>query len=133
MRPRTATVDGVLLSLHGAQSAVDEPDVSGRMLEAVRAAVGSDVPIAATLDLHANVTPLMARCADVLVGYHTFPHVDHVSCGRRAAGVPNFLKGESQHVNCSACGAFHKLGDVLANIEADKLREAWKQDKGSQH
>ena len=82
---RAATVDGVLLSLHGAQSAVDEPDVSGRMLQAVRAAVGPDVPIAATLDLHANLTPLMAQCADVLVGYHTFPHVDHVSCGRRAA------------------------------------------------
>ena len=82
---RAATADGVLLSLHGAQSAVDEPDVSGRMLEAVRAVVGPDVPIAATLDLHANVTPLVAQHADVLVGYHTFPHVDHVSCGQRAA------------------------------------------------
>ena len=82
---RETKVDGVLLSLHGAQSAVDDPDVSGRMLAAVRGAVGPDVPIAATLDLHANVTPLMAEHADVLVGYHTFPHVDHVSCGRRAA------------------------------------------------
>jgi len=81
----STTVDGVLLSLHGAQSAVDEVDVSGRMLEAVRAAVGPDVPIVATLDLHANVTPLMAQHTDVLVGYHTFPHVDHVSCGHRAA------------------------------------------------
>lgn len=80
-----ATVDGVLLSLHGAQSAVDEVDVSGRLLAAVRAAVGPDVPIVASLDLHANVTPLMAEHADVLVGYHTFPHIDHVSCGRRAA------------------------------------------------
>jgi microcystin degradation protein MlrC len=82
---RETIVDGVLLSLHGAQSAVDEVDVSGRMLAAVRSTVGPDVPIVATLDLHANVTPLMAQSADVLVGYHTFPHVDHVSCGRRAA------------------------------------------------
>ncbi len=82
---RTTLVDGVLLSLHGAQSAVDEVDVSGHMLQAVRAAVGANVPIVATLDLHANITPLMAIEADVLVGYHTFPHVDHVSAGRRAA------------------------------------------------
>ena len=82
---RETQVDGVLLSLHGAQAAVDEPDASGRMLEAIRQAVGDRVPIAATLDLHANITPLMVNCADVLVGYHTFPHVDHVSCGKRAA------------------------------------------------
>ena len=80
-------VDGVLLSLHGAQSSVDDPDVSGRALEAVRRAVGAATPIVATLDLHANVTPLMVEAADVLVGYHTFPHTDHVECGRRAAAA----------------------------------------------
>ena len=36
---RATSVDGVLLSLHGAQSSVDDPDVSGRALEAVRQAV----------------------------------------------------------------------------------------------
>ncbi|HCL27630.1 MAG TPA: hypothetical protein DIC52_04230 [Candidatus Latescibacteria bacterium] len=82
---RGASIDGVLLSLHGAQCAIGEPDVSGRMLEAIRTTIGSQVPIVATLDLHANVTPLMAQHADALLGYHTFPHVDHVSCGRRAA------------------------------------------------
>jgi microcystin degradation protein MlrC len=80
-------VDGVLLSLHGAQCAVDEPDVSGRLLQAIRAAVGPHTPLVATLDLHANVTPLMVRSADVLVGYHTFPHVDEDLTGRRAAAV----------------------------------------------
>lgn len=78
-------VDGVLLSLHGAQCAVEDADVSGAVLQAVRQAVGPDVPIVASLDLHANFTPRMADNADVLVGYHTFPHVDHVSCGARAA------------------------------------------------
>src|SRR5690606_4712474 len=34
---------------------------------------------------HANITRTMVEAADVLVGYHTFPHIDHASCGRRAA------------------------------------------------
>ena len=84
---RAGAVDGVLLSLHGAQSAVDDPDVSGRVLEAIRAAVGPGTPLVATLDLHANLTPLMVRSADVLVGYHTHPHVDEDTTGARAAAV----------------------------------------------
>ncbi len=84
---RVGAVDGVLLSLHGAQSAVDDPDVSGRVLEAIRAAIGPDTPLVATLDLHANLTPLMVRSADVLVGYHTHPHVDEDTTGARAAAV----------------------------------------------
>ncbi|MBT5874775.1 MAG: M81 family metallopeptidase [Candidatus Latescibacteria bacterium] len=81
----TETFDGILLSLHGAQSSEDDPDVSGHVLEAVRKTVGPNVPVVATLDLHANVTKRMVQNADVLVGYHTFPHIDHVSCGQRAA------------------------------------------------
>ena len=80
-------LDGVLLCLHGAQAAVDDPDVAGAVLAAVRQQVGPDVPVVATLDLHANITARMARQADVLVGYHTFPHVDQLSTGRRAARV----------------------------------------------
>ena len=81
---RADRVDGVIFSLHGALSSVDDPDVSGQVLKTLRQAVGAQIPIVATLDLHANITPLMVHNADVLVGYHTFPHVDHVSCGQRA-------------------------------------------------
>ena len=85
VRPlRETSVEGVLLSLHGAQCAENEPDVEGRVLQEVREAVGPGIPVIATLDLHANITARMARSADVLVGYHTFPHVDHVQCGERA-------------------------------------------------
>ena len=82
---RGAAVDGVIFSLHGAQSATTDFDVSGRVLWAMRQAVGADVPIVATLDLHANITRRMVQCADVLVGYHTMPHIDHIRCGQRAA------------------------------------------------
>lgn len=82
---RQTAVDGILFSLHGAHAAVDEPDVAGRILQALRKAVGVSVPIVATLDLHANITRRMVLTGDVLVGYHTFPHIDQVLTGKRAA------------------------------------------------
>lgn len=78
-------VDAVFLALHGAMAADGEDDVTGALLELVRRTVGERVPIVGTLDLHANVTPRMIRHADVLVGYHTCPHVDSFQTGQRAA------------------------------------------------
>ncbi len=80
-------VDGVLLALHGALVADGAPDVEGEVLEAARQLLGADVPLVATLDLHANVTERMVRHADALVLYHTAPHVDVFETGRRGAAV----------------------------------------------
>jgi len=99
---RETPVDGVLLSLHGAQCAQSEPDVSGCMLQHVREAVGPRTPVVATLDLHANLTPRMVHSADVLVGFHTFPHIDHAQCGERAARVLVQLLGTDQRPRVSA-------------------------------
>src|SRR5687767_5644423 len=73
---RALPVDGVLLALHGALAAEKYPDVEGAILADVRALVGCGVPVVATLDLHAHVTPLMAEAANALVLYHTAPHID---------------------------------------------------------
>jgi microcystin degradation protein MlrC len=80
-------VDGVLLVLHGAMMSEREPDATGEILAQVRAAVGPDVPVVGTLDLHANVTARMVREATALIGYHTAPHVDMVETGQEAARV----------------------------------------------
>jgi microcystin degradation protein MlrC len=84
-RLANTTVDGVLLALHGATAAVSDPDVTGLILEQVRAIVGPQVPVVATLNLHANVTCRMVHSADVLVGPHTWPTVDQANIGQRAA------------------------------------------------
>jgi len=68
-------VDGVLLALHGAMVAEHDEDGEGNILEAIRNMVGPDVPIIATLDLHANVTERMVRCANAMIPYHEYPHV----------------------------------------------------------
>lgn len=78
-------IDGVFLELHGAMMADDFPDAEGEILRRVRAVVGSGVPIAATLDPHANLTEAMVARSDVLVPFRTYPHVDQKECGEIAA------------------------------------------------
>ncbi len=84
---RSLPVDGVLMPLHGAALAEDVDDPDGDMIHAVRDMVGPDVPVVATLDLHANVTAEMVAYADALLAWETYPHVDQYSTGRRATNL----------------------------------------------
>ncbi len=77
-------VDGVYLSLHGAMGVEGMIDPEGDLLVALRELLGPGVPIAASFDLHANITERRTRSATVMVGYRTNPHRDHYSTGRRA-------------------------------------------------
>jgi microcystin degradation protein MlrC len=77
-------LDGLYLDLHGAMMVEDAPDGEGELLRRLRARLGSDLPIAASLDLHANVTRAMVEGADVLTAYRTYPHIDMKETGERA-------------------------------------------------
>lgn len=79
--------DGILLALHGAMVTETVDDAEGDLLERLRGVVGPDVPIAITLDLHANVTERMARLANIIIPYRTYPHVDQLDRARQAAGL----------------------------------------------
>ena len=78
-------LDAVYLDLHGAMVADHLEDGEGELLARVRRVVGPDLPVVASLDLHANVTPAMVELADGLVAYRTYPHVDMGETGARAA------------------------------------------------
>jgi microcystin degradation protein MlrC len=78
-------LDAVYLDLHGAAVAEHADDSEGELLARVRALVGAQVPVVASLDLHANVTRRMLREADALVSYRTYPHVDMADTGVLAA------------------------------------------------
>ena len=86
-------VDAVYVANHGAMVATDNPDPDGDMLSRLRAAVGPQVPIVATLDLHANVSEAMVEAADVLVSYLTNPHVDMLERGEEAAHILRAILG----------------------------------------
>jgi microcystin degradation protein MlrC len=78
-----APLDALVLSLHGAMVVDGHPDPEAELVAALRPVVG-DVPIAVTLDYHANVGPDLPRRADVLVGYRTYPHTDMAERGADA-------------------------------------------------
>jgi microcystin degradation protein MlrC len=77
--------DAVYLDLHGAGVAEHVDDTEGELITRIRALVGPDLPIVASLDLHANVTEAMLAQADALVAYRTYPHIDMASTGELAA------------------------------------------------
>ncbi len=82
---RRGGFDAVYLDLHGAAVAQHAADSEGELLGRIRALVGPDLPIVASLDLHANVTQRMLREADALVAYRSYPHVDMAATGELAA------------------------------------------------
>lgn len=81
---RHRNVDAVYLDLHGAMVAEHFDDADGELLRRIRACVGSSVPVVASLDFHANVSPLMLQQASALVAYRTYPHIDMAATGERA-------------------------------------------------
>jgi len=84
---KAGPVDGVFLQLHGTAAAEHVDDCEGDLLAALRGLLGEKIPILASLDGHANVTPLMVRQASMLIGVKTNPHYDFVPVGRQAARV----------------------------------------------
>ncbi len=82
---RQMPVDAVYLDQHGAMVTQRYQDADGELLRRVRDCVGPDVPIVASLDYHANISPEMVENADALVSYRTYPHVDRWETGERAA------------------------------------------------
>jgi microcystin degradation protein MlrC len=62
-------------------------DGEGELLQRLRDILGPDIPIAITLDLHANVTLKMCALADIIVSYKTYPHVDMREAARHAGSI----------------------------------------------
>ena len=91
--------DAIYLDLHGAQVTEHLDDGEGELLSRVRAIVGTEMKIAVSLDLHANVTDQMLELADAVVAYRTYPHVDMADTGTKAAELLLHLiaTGESVH------------------------------------
>lgn len=78
-------VDGVVLNMHGAMQSEDCFDCEGEIFEAVREIVGDDVPITASFDLHASISPKMVEKLDGMAAFQTYPHTDHAEAGAKAA------------------------------------------------
>ena len=78
---------GVLLALHGAMVTEDRDDAEGDLLLRLRAKLGPEIPIAISLDIHANVSDAMARLSNIIIGYRTYPHIDQYERAMEAANL----------------------------------------------
>lgn len=72
----TLPIDGLYLAMHGAMNVEGMDDAEGDWISAARAVVGPDVPVAASYDLHGNVTQKIIDQLDIFAGYRTAPHID---------------------------------------------------------
>lgn len=70
------SLDGLYLAMHGAMNVEGMDDAEGDWISAARAVVGPDMPIAASYDLHGNVTQKIIDQLDIFAGYRTAPHID---------------------------------------------------------
>lgn len=127
--------DAVYLDLHGAGVAENEDDTEGELIARLRNLVGEDVPVVASLDLHANLTRRMLESADAMVSFRTYPHIDYVETGeltgellrrRLAKGcrekvvwsrLPFLIPINSQN---TTFGAARIIYDRLAAIDAER-------------
>lgn len=80
-------VAAAYFALHGAMAAEGEDDPEGYLLAEARKILGEAIPVVVSLDLHGVLTARMLKHADVVVPYHTYPHVDFRETGERAARV----------------------------------------------
>lgn len=110
-------VDGVYLDLHGAMVPEGHEDGEGELLRRLRNAVGPDLPIAVSLDLHGNLTEAFAALASVVAIYRTYPHIDMAETGARAARLLSLLLARGRPF----ATAFRQIG-FIAPITAQSTR-----------
>jgi microcystin degradation protein MlrC len=79
--------DGVYLDMHGALYVQGMEDAEGDWLAEVREVVGPDCLVAASYDLHGNVSQRVVEHLDLLTAYRTAPHVDGLGTRRRACDL----------------------------------------------
>jgi microcystin degradation protein MlrC len=79
--------DGVFVALHGAMVTQTDQDGDCQFLREIRAVVGDAVPVAITLDLHANVFDALTDLAQISVSFRTYPHVDMREVGLKACDL----------------------------------------------
>lgn len=83
-RSIASDLDGMVVILHGAMVSEQCYDMESAILEAIRNVIGEQIPIAVTIDLHANLDENMTQLCNLLVGYDTYPHIDAYERGEEA-------------------------------------------------
>jgi microcystin degradation protein MlrC len=76
-------LNAVLAANHGAGVNASRPDLDGWWFTNLRQLIGK-IPLIATIDPHANLTPAMVEACDALIAYRENPHLDQRQRGEEA-------------------------------------------------
>ncbi len=79
-------LDAVFFAIHGALGVRGEADPEVRLIKEIRSIVG-DIPIAITMDLHANISKDKFESIDIICAYRSNPHWDMARTGFRAGDI----------------------------------------------
>lgn len=77
-------LDGFFFDIHGAMSVVGLTDAEGDLACAVRDALGPQVLVSASMDLHGNVSRELLDAVDLITCYRMAPHEDWLNTKERA-------------------------------------------------
>ncbi|OOG78140.1 M81 family metallopeptidase [Algoriphagus sp. A40] len=81
--------DGLFFDIHGAMSVEGLDDPEGDFITKVREVVGFETLISTSMDLHGNVSLILAENSDLITCYRMAPHEDALESKQRA--VENLL------------------------------------------
>jgi microcystin degradation protein MlrC len=80
-------LDGLYLAMHGAMFVEGLRDAEADWIGAARKTVGEDCLIAASYDLHGNISQTIIDQLDMMSAYRTAPHIDVVETQKRACDM----------------------------------------------
>lgn len=76
--------DGLFFDIHGAMSVVGINDPEGDFITRIRKVIGTATIISTSMDLHGNVSELLAKHSDLITCYRMAPHEDAIESKKRA-------------------------------------------------
>lgn len=80
----SCTLDGLWFDIHGAMCVEGLDDAEAELLRRIRVAIGTNVVVSASMDLHGNVSPQLAHQTDLITCYRMAPHEDELDTKERA-------------------------------------------------
>lgn len=80
-------VDGLYLAMHGAMNVEGMEDAEGDWIASALEVVGPDCVVAASYDLHGNLSQKIIDCLDIYSTYRTAPHIDVEETMRRSVSM----------------------------------------------
>ena len=126
--------DALLFCLHGAMACTEEVDPEGLIISEARQILGDNVPIVISLDLHGILTEKMLQNINGLTIYHTYPHVDFIDTGRRAAELlVSILRGANPIISRVKIPALVRGNELITStgIYGESVRYAQKLETDS--